>query len=80
MCYNSIKEVSEPFLIFKVAVLDINDTKGTALEKTLKTEFGEGRTVYRHCDVADKKQLEGICTEYLLVHDFIDSIVPLRNN
>ena len=47
------------FCLLKVANLDINDAKGEALKEILDNEFGEGRTVYRHCDVADKNQLKG---------------------
>ena len=53
------------YFCLKVAILDINDAKGEALKERLDHEFGEGRTVYRHCDVADKNQLKGTLVTFM---------------
>ena len=47
------------FVLDKVAVLDIDDASGSTLATKLKDEFGEEKAIYMHCDVIQKKELEG---------------------
>ena len=39
--------------------MDIDDASGSKLATELKDEFGEEKAVYMHCDVTQKKELEG---------------------